>query len=420
MMSFWLYTALLILLGLVFVILPFVRKEQGSQINPGQNAQRIDIYHQRLSELSDEQQLAKINPEDYQQTLIELKNNLLNELSDEGKLNTKGNNLTLIMSAALFLLSFTCLFYYFSGNHQQLQSWQQAQIDLPEFGKRAVLQEGEPLTENELQAFALGLRTKLAHEGDDEMAWMLLGRVLVSLGDYKTGMQAYDKVLNLNPDNSGVLLSYSQLLLMAGRDDGIIRASKMLSRVLIKQPDNIDAISLLGLIAYEKGDLLEAKTAFEMILLATPETDPSYLLVKQKLDEVTQELMTKNTNKNIQIDSGQTKQIRVKISIAAELDQHLPEKATLFVFAKAANGPPMPLAVVKKTAFNLPLEVSLTEQDAMIESLSLAKFDQVIVTARISKDENVEMSAGELQGVSAVVDLNKKDFITLNIDKLLN
>jgi hypothetical protein len=125
------------------------------------------------------------------------------------------------------------------------------------------------------------------------------------------------------------------------------------------------------------------------------------------------------SNKIEQSSTGQSNAIKVKIALAANLVDKIPNNATLFVFAKAASGPRMPLAVVKKNQFSFPLEVTLSEENSMVEALSLAQFEHVIVTVRISVDENVMSAAGELQGQSSTIEVKNSPEVTVLVDQLL-
>ncbi|KZN70500.1 c-type cytochrome biogenesis protein CcmI [Pseudoalteromonas luteoviolacea] len=400
----WGMFALLAVLSCLFVVVPFLRKEKLVSVDHDANAERIDIYYQRLEELKVELDNQRLERGDFEDSVIELKRRLLNELSPERTLDTRGNNLVLAATGVAFTVVVSSVFYYFTGSHQQIESWHRAVEKLPEYGERAVLQTGDPLTANELQAFALGLRTKLANSGDDAVAWMLLGRVAMSLNDYEMAMQAFDKALVMQPDNHNVLVNYSQALLIEGTEASVNKAAHMLSRVLRKDPQNIDAISLLALIAYEREDWLEAKSAFEVLLATMTLNDPRYGFIKQRIAEIDQKIATSNTDAE-QTDVGP--QLTVNVDIAGELAAQIPPNATLFVFAKAANGPRMPLAVKKLTVFNLPLQVNLNDSMAMMPELKLSSFKEVVITARISVDDSVMLQDGELEGSSDLIILQE-------------
>ncbi|KZN57897.1 c-type cytochrome biogenesis protein CcmI [Pseudoalteromonas luteoviolacea] len=400
----WGIFALLVVLSCLFVIVPFLRKEKLISVDHDANAERIDIYHQRLEELKVELDNQRLECGDFEDSVVELKRRLLNELSPERTLDTRGNNLVLAATGVAFTVVVSSVFYYFTGSHQQIENWHRAVEKLPEYGERAVLQTGEPLTENELQAFALGLRTKLAKSGDDAVAWMLLGRVAMSLNDYEMAMQAFDKALVMQPDNHNVLVNYSQALLIEGTETSVNKAAHMLSRVLRKNPQNIDAISLLALIAYEREDWLEAKSAFEVLLATMTQNDPRYSFIQQRITEIDQKIEASSAGAK---QTGVGAQLTVNVDIAGELAEQIPHNATLFVFAKAANGPRMPLAVKKLTVFNLPLQVNLNDSMAMMPELKLSSFEEVVITARISVDDSVTLQDGELEGSSDIIVLQE-------------
>ena len=212
MTQMWGMFALLSILAALFVVVPFLRRERVIAVDSDANAERIAIFHQRLEDLEQEIADKKIEQGVYDESVVELKRRLLNELSPEKQLNARGNNRIFALTGLAFLVAVSAVFYSFTGSQKQIEDWYSAIDRLPEFGERAVLQQGEPLTQNELQAFALGLRTKLAESGDDAVAWMLLGRVAMSLGDNDMAKQAFEKALAMQPDNNNVLVNFSQVL----------------------------------------------------------------------------------------------------------------------------------------------------------------------------------------------------------------
>lgn len=421
----WASFALLTLLALLFVCVPFLRKEKVQQLDANANSELINIYHQRLEELRADLENKRIEQQSYDESIIELKCRLLNELSFEKSLNSKGNNRIFALTGSAFLVVLTGVFYSFTGSETQIKNWHDAMANLASFGERAVMQQGEPLTPNELQAFALGLRTKLDQSGDDEVAWMLLGRVAMSLNEYDMAQQSFDNVLRMNPDNQQVLVSYSQVLLLEGNEANMTRAAGMLSKVLKDDPTNLDAISLLALIAYERKDWRQAKLAFEVLLSSMDKSDLRYSMIKQRIEEIDQQITSQSdtqASESISVKSNpvsHTAKIAITIDIAQSLIEQLPTEGTLFVFAKAANGPPMPLAVVKLTEYQFPLTVELSDSNAMVEGLTLSSVEDIILTARISKDATVMPSAGELEGLSKTLKRSETTNYQLKIDTVI-
>ncbi|MEM0515355.1 c-type cytochrome biogenesis protein CcmI [Pseudoalteromonas sp. YIC-827] len=411
MLSLWGAFAALGFVALVFVCWPFFRRFE-SAANPSVNAERIDIFEQRQQELADDLALGRISQTSFNESLLELKRRLMNDLAPEQQLQSRGNNRILALTGASFLLLLSAVFYYFTGNQAQLQAWEQAMVELPELGERAVMGKGEPLDANERQALLLGLRTRLAQDGDDAVAWLMLGRVAMTLNDYEMAMQAFDKVLAMDPENISAKVSYAQSLLIKGDDMAMNQAAKLLSQVLQKQPQNIDAISMLALIAYERKDWAEAKSAFELILLTMNEQDSRYAMVSERIKEIDARLAQAQT-------SEPTHKVQVQVTLADEIADRIPLNAVLFVFAKAAEGPAMPLAVKRFEQFSLPMTVTLSEADAMMAQLSLQQFEQIQVIARISKDGDVAVDLGELEGKSQPFNRQQQPSVDVTIDTLI-
>jgi cytochrome c-type biogenesis protein CcmH len=61
----------------------------------------------------------------------------------------------------------------------------------------------------------------------------------------------------------------------------------------------------------------------------------------------------------------------------------------------------MPLAIVRRTARELPLAVILDDSMAMTPQLTLSSFDQVVVSARVSRSGDAMPASGDLLGSSA-------------------
>ena len=95
--------------------------------------------------------------------------------------------------------------------------------------------------------------------------------------------------------------------------------------------------------------------------------------------------------------------LNVKVTAAASVD--LPPGSAVFVYARAVNGPPAPLAVQRVRLDQLPMVIRLDESMAMMPGMGLANFDQVVVIARVSASGQVTPAAGDYEARSSALDL---------------
>ena len=90
--------------------------------------------------------------------------------------------------------------------------------------------------------------------------------------------------------------------------------------------------------------------------------------------------------------------LQVEVSLAEPLWREADVNHSLFIYAKAASGPPMPLAVKRLKVADLPVTVTLDDSLAMTPEMRLSNFPQVIVGARISASGQASPQRGDLEG----------------------
>lgn len=77
--------------------------------------------------------------------------------------------------------------------------------------------------------------------------------------------------------------------------------------------------------------------------------------------------------------------LKVRVELAAALKDKVQPDDTVFIFARASNGPPMPLAAKRVTVAQLPIEVELSDADAMMPQMKLSQYAEVQLVARVSR-----------------------------------
>lgn len=354
---------------------------------PAASASRKELFAEKLALLVQARDSGQLAEDDFAQAAAELKQQFVTDPSLVSL--RRGGMWPWRLSAIAAVLVLTTAVYLVTGQYRQLQQWDSAVTNLAGYGERALLGKGEPLTEAEIDEFALGLRTKLLQQDDQGgMGWFLLGRIWFSKGLNSDALDAFEQALKLAPDNTNMLLSYAQALLVNNAPDAAQKAAASLGKVLTKDPTNTDAISMLALMAQERGDYKEAKAAWELLLGQIDSKDPRYSRIEQQLAEV-QRLMT-----------PAKRTIEVMLTIDAAVAAANPQ-ATIFVFAKAVEGSGMPLAVHKMPIFSGSQTVSLTSQMQMQAGWGLDAVEQALVQVRLSKTGTITADANDLEVSSA-------------------
>jgi len=73
------------------------------------------------------------------------------------------------------------------------------------------------------------------------------------------------------------------------------------------------------------------------------------------------------------------------------------------VFARAVDGPRMPVAIVRKRVKDLPLNFTLDDSMAMAPTAKISDHAKVVVIARVSKSGDAMPKPGDMSGQSAAV-----------------
>jgi cytochrome c-type biogenesis protein CcmH len=106
--------------------------------------------------------------------------------------------------------------------------------------------------------------------------------------------------------------------------------------------------------------------------------------------------------------------LKVAVSLSPAVAKQAAPDDVVYVFARAVNGPRMPLAIVRAQVKDLPTTIVLEESQGMGQGMTLSSAPEVIVVARVSKSGMANAQNGDLEGTSAPVKKGTKS-ISLSI-----
>ena len=110
--------------------------------------------------------------------------------------------------------------------------------------------------------------------------------------------------------------------------------------------------------------------------------------------------------------------VEVKVSLKPDLQERLKPDDQLFIFARQPNGPPMPVAAVKRQASELPLTITL-DDNALLSGGRLSDHAQLVLAARITRGGEPTARSGDLQSSDTVFSPASDPSIELVIDKIV-
>ncbi len=416
-MTFLLFALLLILVALIFIV-PGLLGARRSVLPDHQQA-TIEATRQQLEAINKDAEDNLVEPDQLKTIREETEALLLLELKDQADKDTEKDRsatfyglstvVIVLMVPLLALLIYTAV-----GNPTSIFQAQQNNVD-----QQVAADQKLPSVDEMIEQ----LEARLEQEPDDLEGWYVLARTYMVTQQFADAETAMQKVYELSGDDPDVLVRYADAVVMASGGTFNDKANRLIEEALQVDGNHSQALWLAGMSSFRALDYQTAINYFQKSKATV--SDPENKAELEKLISIAREragIAEQDTvaTTEEQAQPSDNKGISVTVDIAEKLKQQISTDDHLFVFAKAAAGPPMPLAVSKHKAGELPLAVTLTDAMAMIPSLKLSGFDQIVVSARISKSGEPTAQSGDFQGQSVVIDPNQTNRLRVVIDEIVN
>ena len=280
---------------------------------------------------------------------------------------------------------------------------------------------------------------KLKQNPNDAGGWALLGRAYRATQHFDEARDALKHAYDLAPDEPDVLVEYAEALALANPQHNIAgEPQALLEKALKIDPQNQHGLWLSGIAESQKKNYPAAIAIWNRLLPLLPKDSDVLASVKKQIAQAEalrdgrtpppdEELAATDAPASTDAAAPQSApaatddgpHIAVNVSLDPKLKNKVAPTDVLFIYAKAANGPPMPLAIARLTAGQLPASVTLTDGMGMLPSMKLSQFPQVIVGARISKSGTAIAQSGDLQTVSTPFATTRGEPLSLTIDQVV-
>jgi len=402
-MMFWSLVILVFLLVLLLLLRPWLRT--GDKAETSDDPLRISIYQQNLRELDREFERGQLTAEQLANVRNELELSLLAELERSKPVSAAVNpapHRASRWSVALPVVMLTGLsipLYLYLGNPQL--------NELKQFSRLAEQTEGG--TPPPLDGVIPEMQTHLQKNPGDANGWLLLSDMYATMQQFAAAVDALESLYSLTGDDPDVMLRLANALVMAhdGKFGG--RPAELAQRVLAIEPENYTALLFAGMASDEAGDYKVSNQYYRRLLPALKDNAGLEQTITQLIARNDQLLRDAGIDPEVPAAAAAAETVavslRVAVSVATDLAGKFGPEDTLFVYAQAIDGPPMPLAVVRNQAGALPVEVTLDDSMAMMPAMKLSAFPRVKLQARISKSGNAQPESGDLTGVLADIEI---------------
>ncbi|MDQ1362484.1 MAG: cytochrome c-type biosis protein CcmH [Pseudomonadota bacterium] len=401
--------SVLILLALLFVVPALFRAHSIPAENFDQ--QNIRIARERLQELKREFAAGAMSQEIFDQARLELEQALALDLSAGDAAPAQSSARSARVLGLILLVSLpvaAVLLYLQLGRIDSLGS------DFAEMP--GPIQPGMNMSMDEAIE---KLKAKLEQDPSSPQGWYMLARSYMAMQRYAESAGAFRKALELAGDDPDLLLQYADALVMSqgGRFAG--EPAGLISKALEISPRHPQGLWLAGMAANEAGDYRQALRHWYKL----------ELLLEGDIESQT-EVRTMIAGAEQQLSPQQVKQLRgempavsaagitVRVEVADSVRSGISPSDTVFVVARAMDGPPMPLAVARYTAAELPLTVRLDDAMAMAPAMKLSGFQQVKIMAMVSRAGTAQLVAGDLYGEVLSVKVGPDTSVKLSIDRV--
>ena len=402
---FYLCVFLMMVVSGLFVLAPIIFRSSAQIERQDIN---LLVFRERLKEIEEEK------PDNVAQLKSELKRELLfsAESKDRPIIETDSGALSLkLLSVLLPLIS---AFIYFDVGF--------GQGSIPDVFLAKKLANSDPSDLPSYRLFIQEVEQRAETKPKDHDLKFLLARGYSELGDFDEAVLKYRELLVIFPRDPGLLSNYAGALFVANNREMTDAVSQAVDSALSVNPNDV-AMMEIKAIASMANENRDSALAWFQRALDTGLVGPRAELIRNAMLRIA-ETDNKETGFYEKEDGGEEKQkavrkLQVRVDLATGITRSV--NARVYVYARAANGPPMPLAARQVNPESLPKMIVLDESMAMVDGMGLTNFNEVVVLARLSQSGIAARKVGDYEAISGVINLKKdREIINLTIRDIVS
>ena len=440
--TFWVLMILMLLVAIGILVYPLLKARQYSSL--AYKDSNLTINDEKVKELDLDLQEGRIDQQYYKAAREELDRELLIDIPAETK-ETAGDHYTnaakrhpaLALMISVFVPMLALLLYLDLGMHNAsdesfVASQQQQSTD----------------KQPSIEEMTRKLEAKIEKEGGSVKDWIMLGRSHKYLGENEQAAKAFAVALEQDTDNAQVMLELAEVLALNNNRVFSDDALALVLKAQALEPDNPNTLWFAGVAEFQRGNHHEAITHLMNLLPLTGgdvEVMKSVISViaksRQALVDAGEDMpalekmiglesmmaearvaskaaSAEAENKPVSTGSAETR-LEVLVDVSDQVKQKFEASDIVFVYAKAKQGPRMPLAAKRITLAELPATIVLDDSMAMVEGMNMSAFDELVISARVTKTGSAIAQSGDYIGQMDVTDKSAGTKLNIVIDTVV-
>jgi cytochrome c-type biogenesis protein CcmH len=294
--------------------------------------------------------------------------------------------------------------------------------------ERMAAEQSHATDRQQMEALVERLAEKLrASPEPNAEGWAMLARSYNSMGRFEDAVAAYKTALKNGPPDARLLADYADALAMVQGRTLEGEPEKLIQQALKLDPNNVKALALAGTVAFDRKNYKQAADYWEKILATVPPDSETARSIQASIDEARQLAgikappasaapVAKAETPKAQAASGAS--VAGEVKLAPAIASRVSPGDTVFIYARPPGGARMPLAILRKTASELPAKFVLTDEMAMSPQMRISSFPEVVIEARVSKSGNAMPQAGDLEGTTQSVKVGAANTVVV-IDQVV-
>lgn len=442
--TFWVLMILMLLLAIGFLVYPILKVRQSSAI--AYKDSNLTIHDEKIKELDLDLKEGRIDQGFYKAARDELDRELLIDVPMESKETaalhyaaTAKRQPAIALIISIFIPLLALLLYLDLGMHAASdESFAASQKQQQQPGRQASVED-----------MLVKLEAKIEKEGGTLQEWIMLGRTHKHLGNNEQAANAFAVALEKDTNNVQLMLERAEVLALSNNQRFNDESRGLALKAYTLEPDSPNALWFIGVAEYQYGNYRQAiahllkllpftrgddevtKSVVGIVsksrqaLIAAGEEMPELAellgveAVPTKTATAGKALAAADKNSASEQLAGSATSLTVAVDISENVKHKFDVNDVVFVYAKAKQGPRMPLAVQRLTLGALPATVKLDDSMAMVEGMNLSAFEQLLVSARVTKTGSAIAQSGDYIGQISVEDKSIKTTLNIVIDTVV-